>query len=174
MAKAQSPQLGYNTNIRHKGKLFHLQTEDSGILKPHVMTHLFADGGRIVKSQKTSYVHLLETEDLSTQVKKLMQDQHKAMFLALRNGQFDEAAGLTAPPPQATEVVEADLAGADIQAIAAVMTMPPSPRTRLPSTPSAQPPTVPMAKPTLFVSELSLEEVILAFLAEELESSTVG
>ena len=184
MANAQSPQLGYNTNIRHKGKVFHLQTEDSGVLKPHVMTHLFADGGRIVKSQKTSYVHLLETEDLSTQVKKLMQDQHKAMFLALREGKFDEAAGVEAPRAQATDVVEADIAGGEIQAMAAVspslspgapvMTMPPSPRSRLTPAPSVLPPPLPMTKPVLFVSELSLEEVILAFLTEELEASSTG
>ncbi len=46
MAKAPSPLLGYNTNVRHKGRVFHIQTEDSGVLKPLVISHLFADGGR--------------------------------------------------------------------------------------------------------------------------------
>ena len=46
----RAPLLGYNTNVRHKGKLFHIQTEDSGIGHPHIITHLFADGGRIVAS----------------------------------------------------------------------------------------------------------------------------
>ncbi len=89
MAKAQSPLLGYNTNVRHKGRVFHIQTEDSGLTKPHVITHLFADGGRIVKSVKTSYADLVSAADVSAQVKKLMQDQHKAMFIALRDGEFD-------------------------------------------------------------------------------------
>ena len=89
MAKAQSPLLGYNTNVRHKGKVFHIQTEDSGVTRPHVITHLFADGGRVLKTAKTSYADLVGADDLPAQVKKLMQDQHKSMFVALRDGQFD-------------------------------------------------------------------------------------
>lgn len=89
MAKGQSPLLGFNTNVRHKGRVFHIQTEDSGISHPHIITHLFADGGRILKSIKTPYGELLPLEDWVPQVKKIMQDQHKAMFIALRDGQYD-------------------------------------------------------------------------------------
>ncbi len=89
MAKAQSPLLGYNTNVRHKGRVFHIQTEDSGIARPHVITHLFADGGRVLKTAKSSYAELVALDDVQVHVKKLMQDQHKAMFIALRDGQFD-------------------------------------------------------------------------------------
>jgi hypothetical protein len=191
MAKAQSPLLGYNTNIRHKGKVFHIQTEDSGILKPHVMTHLFADGGRILKSQKTSYAHLLETDDLATQVKKLMQDQHKSMFIALREGQFDEAAGVNvapspaAMPTEAPEMVNAPRESLSVPPAAptplnpssAVVAMPPPlPRSNLPTATSAPPkaaaPAVSAATKwgDSWVSDRSLDEVILAFLAEELEA----
>lgn len=86
----RAPLLGYNTNVRHKGKLYHIQTEDSGIDHPHVITHLFADGGRIVASKKTSYAERVGSEGLPDQVKKLMQSQHKAMFIALRDGVYDE------------------------------------------------------------------------------------
>lgn len=182
MAKSQSPLLGYNTNIRHKGKVFHIQTEDSGILKPHVMTHLFADGGRILKSQKSSYAHLLDTDDVASQVKKLMQDQHKAMFLALRAGQFDEIAGVavTSPEPDTLEP-EAPIGGphtvppaapTPLNPSAAIVMPPPPPRSNLPPAPSVPPLA---ARPVIFgdalVSERSLDEVILAFLAQELESS---
>jgi len=201
MAKVQSPLLGYNTNVRHKGKVFHIQTEDSGIQKPHVMTHLFADGGRILKSQKTGYAHLLETDDLSTQVKKLMQDQHKAMFLALREGQFDEMAGVNVAAPAASPEVSlpTDESNAITPASPTPLTPsvpisrgappPPPPRSNLPPAPSLPPPVAasapplpvvaaasPLAaRPAAFgeslVSERSLDEVILAFLAEELEGS---
>ena len=50
--KAPSPLLGYNNNVRHKGRVFHIQTEDSGVNHPHIITHLFADGGRILKSDE--------------------------------------------------------------------------------------------------------------------------
>ena len=85
----RAPLLGYNTNVRHKGKLYHIQTEDSGIDHPHVITHLFADGGRIVATRKTSYAERVGTEGLPEIVKKLMQAQHKAMFIALRDGLYD-------------------------------------------------------------------------------------
>jgi hypothetical protein len=79
---------GFNTNVRHKGVLFHVQTEDSGLGKPHVITHLF-HGGNILASEKRSYEHLLEAEDLPAQVKRLMDEQHKAMLEKLRSGGHD-------------------------------------------------------------------------------------
>jgi hypothetical protein len=86
----RAPLLGYNTNVRHKGKLYHIQTEDSGVGHPHIITHLFADGGRIVASKKTSYNEHVGSQALQDTVKKLMQAQHKAMFIALRDGVYDE------------------------------------------------------------------------------------
>jgi hypothetical protein len=90
MAKFVSPQLGYNNNVRHRGRVFHIQTEDSGVSHPHVITHLFMDGGRILKSVKKSYAEHVGSETLKETVKSLMKEQHKAMFIALRDGQFDE------------------------------------------------------------------------------------
>ena len=93
----QSPLLGFNNNVRHKGRLFHIQTEDSGIKHPHVITHLFGDGGRILKTTKTSYAEHLGAERLEEIVRELMREQHKAMFIALRDGQLDRV--LEEPPP---------------------------------------------------------------------------
>jgi len=148
MAKTQSPLLGYNTNVRHKGKVFHIQTEDSGVAKPHVMTHLFADGGRIVKSVKSSYADRLDTPDLQAQVKKLMQDQHKAMFIALRDGVYDEQVEVAptdvpdfaATIPIATEPVD-DLIEIDessfVEEVALAATPPPTPPPAAPPLPSS-------------------------------------
>lgn len=93
-----SPLLGYNTNVRHHGKVFHIQTEDSGTSHGHIFTHLFADGGRIIATKKSSYAHWIGTDRYPAVVKKLMQAQHKAMFIALRDGLFDadEVAGAKA------------------------------------------------------------------------------
>ncbi len=101
MSKAPSPLLGYNNNVRHKSRVFHIQTEDSGVKHPHIITHLFMDGGRILKSIKKSYAEHLGTEGLSDVVRQMMKEQHKAMFIALRGGQFDhlvEAASDSQPP----------------------------------------------------------------------------
>ena len=114
MSKGPSPLLGYNTNVRHKGKLYHIQTEDSGVRHPHIITHLFADGGRIIASKKTDYAQYLGSENLKDVVKKLMQAQHKAMFIALRDCVYDEdedggattAAAAAAPPEKKLEPAE--------------------------------------------------------------------
>src|ERR1041385_1006127 len=86
----QSPLLGFNNNVRHRGRLFHIQTEDSGVRHPHVITHLYMDGGRILKTVKTSYAVHLGSDRLAKVVRELMKEQHKMMFIALRDGQFDD------------------------------------------------------------------------------------
>jgi hypothetical protein len=89
MAKIQSPLLGYNNNVRHKNRVFHIQTEDSGVKHPHVITHLFMDGGRILKSVKRSYAEHVGSDNMSDTVRQMMKEQHKAMFIALRDGEYD-------------------------------------------------------------------------------------
>lgn len=83
-------QIGFNNNIKHQGQVFHVQTEDSGLDQPHIMTHLFADGGRIIKSHKRAYAESVSRPDVGDYVRQLMKGQHLEMVLALREGRFDE------------------------------------------------------------------------------------
>ena len=106
--KYPSPLLGYNNNVRHKGKVFHIQTEDSGVKYGHIITHLFMDGGRILKSVKTSYAEYLGNERMADIVREMMKQQHKAMFIALRDGKFDPVADGSADASQATRAVAAE------------------------------------------------------------------
>lgn len=83
-------QMGFNNNIKSRGQVFHVQTEDSGLDAPHIITHLFADGGRVIKSHKRSYAEAINTEaDIASFVRALMKAQHMEMVLALRDGRFD-------------------------------------------------------------------------------------
>ncbi len=107
MRPGPSPLVGYNTNVRHKGKLYHIQTEDSGVNHPHVITHLFADGGRIIASRKTGYAEHLGTKEVQGIVKRLMQEQHKAMFIELRDCVYDEDGAATPAAPHAEAVAAA-------------------------------------------------------------------
>lgn len=84
MAK-RSPILGYNHNVRYRGLVFHVQTEDSGVLAPHVFTHLF-HGGVILSTRKLVY-DAGASEDV---IRSLMQAQHKAVLKELRRGNFDD------------------------------------------------------------------------------------
>jgi hypothetical protein len=83
-------QVGFNNNIKFREQVFHVQTEDSGLDKPHIITHLFADGGRVIKSHKRMYTDAVERPDVSTYVRGLMKGQHFEMALMLREGVFDE------------------------------------------------------------------------------------
>lgn len=87
--KSPSPLLGFNNNVRHRGRVFHIQTEDSGIRHPHIITHLFADGGRILKTIKTSYAEHVGEAAMTETVRGMMQEQHKGMFIALKGGEYD-------------------------------------------------------------------------------------
>jgi len=103
--KVPSPLLGYNNNVRHRGKVFHIQTEDSGVKYGHIITHLFMDGGRILKSVKTSYSEYIGNERMGDIVREMMKQQHKAMFIALRDGKFDSIADGAADASQMTRAL---------------------------------------------------------------------
>ncbi len=89
MASHQSPQLGYNHNIPHRGRLYHVQTEDSGVSRAHIFTHVFYDG-TIVASNRVDYKLKLESENLDAVIIGLMQESHKSMIRQLRSSSFDE------------------------------------------------------------------------------------
>lgn len=82
-------QVGFNNNVKYKDRVYHIQTEDSGLNKPHVITHLFADGGRIIKSHKRSYASEVSRSDVAAFVRALMKGQQMEMIVALRDGKFD-------------------------------------------------------------------------------------
>jgi hypothetical protein len=89
VSKAPPPLLGFNNNVRHRGRVFHIQTEDSGVKFPRIVTHLFADGGRIVKTTRTDYTEHLQKPDMAAVVRGMMKEQHKGMFASLRAGELD-------------------------------------------------------------------------------------
>jgi len=84
--------LGYNHNVMYKGVVFHVQTEDSGVEKPHIITLLYREG-TILCSQKTEYKDILGVVgDIKTEVEFRMKEQHKSMMKRLKTGEFDEKA----------------------------------------------------------------------------------
>lgn len=83
-------QMGFNNNIKFRGAVFHVQTEDSGLDQPHIITHLFADGGRVIKSHKRSYASEVSRADVAEYVRALMKAQHLEMVVMLREGRFDQ------------------------------------------------------------------------------------
>jgi len=68
--------IGYNTNISHKGKQYHVQTEDNG-LKSHSIVTLLYHQGAILRSVKTSYAHIIGSPDFEKQLRNIMKRQHR-------------------------------------------------------------------------------------------------
>lgn len=83
--------LGFNHNLMYKGEVFHVQTEDSGVANPHIITLLYR-GGVIISSNKTSYSDILKMDNLEVVVEELMKEQHKEMMRRLKTGEFNEKA----------------------------------------------------------------------------------
>jgi len=148
VSKVPPPVLGFNNNVRHRGRIFHIQTEDSGVRFSRVVTHLFADGGRIIKTAKTDYKEHSEKHDVSAIVRVIMKEQHRAMFSALRTGTLDvmleKAIGpLSEVPPKALSRPPPPVNGTPRRA-ESVRPRPPTreterpPRRRFPSNPALQ------------------------------------
>ncbi len=81
--------VGFNHNISYRGTVFHVQTEDSGLKKPQLITLLY-HSGTIITSQKTLYADIIKVDNLDQVVEELAKDQHKGMLKRLTKGEFDE------------------------------------------------------------------------------------
>ena len=173
---------GFNTNLRHRGVLFHVQTEDSGLANPHIISHLF-HGGNILVSRKSDYRSMLATENLQAAVRETMEAQHKAMLRSLITGEcdgqiiarlgpdvFGESGVETDPCIEAVELgVEAD-AQLEAEVEAEVVAIDADP---VDSTIAATPPVAETSEERIarvfgdsVVSQKPLDEVVLDYLVE--------
>jgi len=88
---------GFNTNVRYKGRTFHVQTEDSEHGGAKIVTLLY-EGGVILHSRKQAYEG--DSKD-RTAVRERMEAQHAEMVRALKGGELDAEVGLVAAAPGA-------------------------------------------------------------------------
>src|SRR5258705_7857835 len=102
--KAAAPVVGFNHNVKYGPRVYHVQTEDSGLPHAHYITHLFL-GGNIVASMKSSYSDMAGEAEMAKVVRALMEHQHKAMLKRLVAGQFREIAQGLAESPHEPSVL---------------------------------------------------------------------
>ncbi|MGE5699624.1 MAG: hypothetical protein ACM31N_06120 [Deltaproteobacteria bacterium] len=79
---------GFNHNIKHKGKTFHIQTEDGGKDNPQIVTHAFL-GGIILDTVRQPYDDLLTKPDWQDALRDRMKAQHLEEIRKLFSGAFD-------------------------------------------------------------------------------------
>lgn len=103
---------GYNTDVRHREVVLHVQTEDKGLGNPFIESLVYV-GGRVLVAKRVGYGNLMSEGTVGEkELVALMDRQHRTMIAAIRHGKFDDKleemrsklapAGETAPIPEAT------------------------------------------------------------------------
>lgn len=86
---------GFNHNLKYKGKVYHIQTEDGGKDNPQIITHAFL-GGIILDTVRRPYEDLLGNPDWQEVLRGRMKAQHLEEISKLFSGAFD--AWMEMPP----------------------------------------------------------------------------
>ena len=131
---------GFNTDIKHNEKVYHIQTEDKGLQNPYIESLVYV-GGEILASKKTSYAEQAGAGVDEKWIGGLMEQQHRTMIAAIKRGRFDATADVTKETARPT--------------LSAPMPVP----TRV------EPP-----PPLAIDEERTLDQVIIDYLASEAES----
>ncbi|MBV8517288.1 MAG: hypothetical protein JO197_07785 [Acidobacteria bacterium] len=138
---------GFNTDIKHNEKVYHVQTEDKGVGNPYIESLVYV-GGEILASKKTSYAEQLKSGVDDKWIGGLMEQQHRTMIAAIKRGRFDAPADTTKASQKAT------MDGSSVVL----------------ETPAAPAPVSGSAPLSTLAEEKTLDQVIIDYLASEAES----
>jgi hypothetical protein len=90
---------GFNSRVVCDSVEYHVQTEDLGHDRSAILTLVY-QGGAIVLREKLDYGDILGETPQASQVKTLMEAQHRRIMRRVEAGQMGlDAQPLTAPPP---------------------------------------------------------------------------
>jgi len=78
---------GFNTDVQHAGKTYHVQTEDKGLQNPIIETLIYV-GGEILAARRTSYADLLSKGVSEKDIAERIETQHNRMILDVREGRY--------------------------------------------------------------------------------------
>jgi hypothetical protein len=79
--------VGFNTDIKYRNEVFHIQTEDKGDNNPLIETLVYLHG-EILLSRRLSHAHLVDSQDKVRKIKAMMKSQHDQIINELKNGNF--------------------------------------------------------------------------------------
>lgn len=93
---------GYNTEVKRKGRTYHVQTEDKGVKNPIIETLVYVDGGQIIHSKQYDYSRLVQGDKCDEKaLLELLESQHRRVMRWCSGGKFDE----DGPPPFGSTIV---------------------------------------------------------------------
>jgi hypothetical protein len=120
---------GFNTDIKHAERVYHIQTEDRGLSNPVVESLVYV-GGEILLSKKSPYAKHVHGDKIDEKaVRELMDLQHRAIIEAIRRGRFDAKKPGEEPGELGDEAlpVPPGVSPAAVAAVAAILSAPVEP-----------------------------------------------
>ena len=102
---------GFNTDIEHGGKTYHVQTEDKGLGHPILLSLVYV-GGEILASKRTPYDDLVAEGFDEKALAERLQRQHKLICAALRAGRIEDLKRMSERNGTAQQPAAHDKAGA--------------------------------------------------------------
>jgi len=147
---------GFNTDVKHRNRVFHIQTEDKGESNPYVESLVYV-GGEILATKRTSYAEVTKAGRDDHAIQDLMEQQHRTMIAAIQRGRFDGPNGSVQIPEgmSPTSLGEATIAEK------------PEKTGKIAKADKAAGASVPRTTPGGGVSDRSLDQMVLEYLASD-------
>src|SRR5215471_15196710 len=80
---------GFNTDVQHGGRLYHVQTEDRGLDHP-ILESLVYIGGTVVAKKSTPYSEKVGQGATDEVIASLLKKQHQVIIAAIKAGRIEE------------------------------------------------------------------------------------
>src|ERR1044071_2388918 len=97
---------GFNTDVKHDGSVYHVQTEARGRDNP-VFESLVYIGGTIIAKKISPYADQLRQGATEDAIASLLRRQHQVVIAAIRAGRIDELIHLSTDEKLKEEKVDA-------------------------------------------------------------------
>ena len=120
---------GFNTDVKHADRVYHVQTEDRGVANPVVESLVYV-GGEILLSKKSPYKDLITGDRVDEKALREMMDlQHRRVIEAIRRGRLDKGKIGEAPSDWADDTLPSSerVSPAALAAVHAILAAPPEP-----------------------------------------------
>ncbi|MBK9063673.1 MAG: hypothetical protein IPL89_10845 [Acidobacteria bacterium] len=120
---------GFNTDVKHAERVYHVQTEDRGVANPVVESLVYV-GGEILLSKKSPYKDLITGDRVDEKALREMMDlQHRRVIEAIRRGRLDTGKIGEAPSDWADDTLPSTdrVSPAALAAVHAILAAPSEP-----------------------------------------------
>ncbi len=85
---------GFNSDIEFQGTVYHVQTEDKGLVTPIILSLVYSRG-EILASKRSPYDDLIAAGFDEAELSDRLQRQHKLIIAAIRSGRIDDLKRMT-------------------------------------------------------------------------------